>query len=411
MAASTLGLALRAVTPAVVHGESLGWAYFDGPGGTQMIDAAIEETAHFSRSGLANRGANSPAGEYTELVMAAARREVQHLFLAQDYEVVFGQNMTSLAFSLGRALVRRWGRDGGVIVTTELDHAANVYPWATAFADRGVRRFSVTADEKTFDLDVASLDQVDTAEGVALVAVTGAANSVGVKPDLAALRSYARAHDALFVVDGVHVTSHEPPDLSVLDADVYLCSAYKFYGPHVGVGLVKKSLAQDLRPDKVRPAPDTGAEKFETGTQNHEAIAGVLATLCGLGRLVGRADGTGARDALWALDEVEMGHARALADGARAISGVRVFGHEPGSDRFVATVALTVDGVHSDVVGHKLRERGMAVGCGDFYADQLARRLGISESGGWVRAGIAGYTTAQEVEQLVAALEEIAAGR
>jgi selenocysteine lyase/cysteine desulfurase len=407
VSAPTIGLRLRAVTPAVLHGESRGWAYFDGPSGTQMIGAAIEATAHFASTGLSNRHGYSPAGDETENVVATARRELRAFFVAEDYDVVFGQNMTSLAFALGHAVARGWHRDSGSLVITELEHAANVYPWTLPLAERGVGTLTVTVDPESLELDLASLERVDSAAGVPVVATTAAANAVGVKPDLHQLRDFARAHDALFVVDGVHATPHDPSDLSELQPDVYLCSGYKFYGPHVGVALVRKAVAEALRPYKVAPAPESGGEKFETGSQNHEGVAALAATLCGLGRLVGRANGSGAREAVQALGAVETDHARLLVEELRGLPGVHIVGHGDKDMRFVATVALTVDGLAPVEVAQALRARGVFVTCGDFWATHLAQRLGVKGSGGWVRVGLAGYTTLEEVRRLVAAFDEV----
>lgn len=404
--APTIGMRLRAETPAVLHGESRGWTYFDGPSGTQMIRPAIEATAGFASTGLSNRHGYSPAGDETEHVVATARRELRAFFRAEEYQVVFGQNMTSLAFALGHAVARGWRRGSGSVVITELEHAANVYPWTLPLADRGAGTFAVAVDPDSLELDLTCLDRVDTAGGIPVVATTAAANAVGVKPDLRPLHDFARAHDALFVVDGVHATPHDPPDVGELDADVYLCSGYKFYGPHVGVALLRRPVAEALRPYKVAPAPESGGEKFETGSQNHEGIAGLAATLCGLGRLVGRADGSGAREAVRSLGALEAEHARRLVEELRALPRVHVVGHDE-DDRFVATVALTVEGVAPAEVASALRARGVFVTCGDFWATHLARRLGADGSGGWVRAGLAGYTTLEEVRRLVAVLSEV----
>jgi cysteine desulfurase family protein (TIGR01976 family) len=404
----TVGRRLRAITPAILHGEARGWSYFDGPSGTQMIEPAIAATAEFSRTGLANRFNPSPAGDETEHVIASARAELRAMFRAPEHDVVFGQNMTSLAFAFGHAFARRWGREGGSVVVTALEHSGNVDSWAQPFAERGVRTAVVDIDSETLDLEPDGYERVNAEGGVALVAVTAAANAVGVRPDVGPAHGFARAHGALFVVDGVHATPHGPPDVADIDADVYLCSAYKFYGPHIGVALVKKELLEELHPYKVTPAPDSGADKLETGTQNHEAIAGLAATVCGLGRLVGRPTGQGARDALHALGEADGDSARTLADELRAIPGVRVYGHLDKKTAYAPTIALTVRGTTPEDVGQALRASGVFVTTGDFYASGLARRLGVDAAGGWVRIGLSGYTTREDMDRLVASLWRIA---
>ena len=411
MTAGTLGAQLRDMTPAILHGESRGWSYFDGPSGTQMIAPAIDAAAEFSRTGLANRGNPSPAGEETENVVATARAELRAMFRADAYDVVFGQNMTSLAFALGHAFARRWARGAGTLVVTMLEHAGNVESWAQPFAERGVRTATIDVDDRTLALEPGGFDRVDAHGGVALVAITGAANSVGVKPDLAQAHDFARAHDALFVVDGVHATPHGPLDLADVDPDVFLCSAYKFYGPHLGIALIKSDLLDELRTFKVAPAPDSGPEKLETGTQNHEAIAGLAAAVCGVGRLVGRPSGDGARAALHALGAADEAVASRLAGDLRSLPGVRVFGHQGDETAHAPTIAFTVDGIPPEEVGRALRQRGVFVTTGDFYATRLARRLGVDAWGGWVRVGLSGYTNSEDVGRLLESLSRIVGNR
>jgi cysteine desulfurase family protein (TIGR01976 family) len=405
MQGEAAGRRLRAMTPAVLRGESRGWVYFDGPSGTQMIQPAIDAIAEFSRAGLSNRHGYSPAGDETEEVIASAREGFRTLFLAEDYDVAFGQNMTTLTFALAHAAARRWGRDGGKVVVSELEHAANDDTWSEAFAARGATTTAVRVDEETLDLEQGGFERIDTNGGVAVVAVTGAANAVGVKPDLAEAHAFARAQSALFVVDGVHLTPHGPPDVTELDPDIFFCSAYKFYGPHVGVALVKKSL--DFQPFKVAPAPPTGPEKFETGSQNHEGIAGLAAAVCGLGRLVGRGNGEGAREALHALGQHETTLAQGLIEQLAAIPGVHIYGHQDKETSYVATVAFTVDGRRPTDLARDLRQEGVFVTAGDFWATRLAARLGVAEAGGWVRIGLSGYTTEDEVARLVGAIGRV----
>jgi selenocysteine lyase/cysteine desulfurase len=404
MSGHTIAQRLRAATPAVLRAESRGWCYFDGPSGTQMIRPSIDTYCEFARSGLSNRHGFSPAGDETEFIMATARNELREMFHADDYDVVFGQNMTSLAFAFAHACARRRTPEGRSVVVTELEHAANDDSWAGPFAERGARTVAVPVTEETLDLDPDGFERIEGADDVAVVAVTGAANAVGVKPDLGSAHAFARAHDAVFVVDGVHLTPHGPPDLTELDPDLYFCSAYKFYGPHVGVALVKKGFAEELRPYKVAPAPESGGEKFETGSQNHEGIAALASTLCGLGELVGKGTGAGAREALASLAEHEATLARNLVEELKVIPGVRVFGHGDTKTTYLPTIAVTVEGMSPAVLARGLREKGVFVTAGDFWATRLARRLGVDRTGGWLRIGISGYITETDVERLVSAL-------
>jgi cysteine desulfurase family protein (TIGR01976 family) len=398
---------LRCMTPAVLHGETRGWSYFDGPSGTQMISPAIEAFAAFARSGLSNRHGYSPAGDETEDVVISARALLRSLLHAEGYHVVFGQNMTSLAFSLGHALARQRGREGARVVVTELEHLANVDPWVQPFSDRGGSVHWLRVDPGSFTLQQEDIERAGYDGGVAIVAATGAANAVGAVPDLAPLRELAAAQGAVFVVDGVHVVPHAPPDLAKLGADIFLCSAYKFYGPHVGVALVREGLLDELAAYKVTPAPSSGAEKLETGSQNHEGIAALAATITGLGRLVGSGTGEGARQALQALGGRESDLAELLLEELRSMDHVRVFGHEGQKGAFVATVAFTIAGRAPCEVATALRHDGVFVTAGDFYATALASRVGVDRTGGLVRAGLAGYTSEDDVHHLVESVKKL----
>lgn len=410
-AGEALGLRLRRETPAVLHAEVRGWAYFDGPSGTQMISSAIDTMAGQARTGLSNRHGFSPAGDETEDAIAHARAALAALFRADGYHVVFGQNMTSLAFSLGHAFARQRGGENVAVVVTELEHAANVDAWVQPFADKGGHTSWIRVDPETFELRGEDLDEAGAEQAVAIVAATAAANAVGAVPDLERVRALARATGALFVVDAVHAVPHTPPDLMELDADVLLCSGYKFYGPHVGVALVRATLADELPVFKVRPAPERGPERLETGSQNHEGIAALGATIEALARLAGRSGGAGARHTLSCLGEWEATLGERLVAGLRSIPSVRVFGHAEGKGTDVATVAFNIHGRAPAEVAAALRRQGIFVTAGDFYATALASRTGVAETGGWVRAGIAGYTSEGETDQLVAAVAAIAGGQ
>lgn len=395
---------LRGMTPAILHGETRGWSYFDGPSGTQMIAPAIDAFVAFAHSGLSNRHGYSPAGDETEDVVAFAREQLRSLFHADGYQVVFGQNMTSIAFSLGHALARQRGREGARVVVTELEHMANVDAWVQPFSERGGTVHWLRVDPGSLELRSEDVEAAGAAGGVSVVAATAAANAIGAVPDLVPLRDLASAEDAVFVVDGVHAVPHAPPDLAQIGADIFLCSGYKFYGPHVGVALVRQSLLEELRAYKVTPAPVSGPEKLETGSQNHEGLASLAATITGLGRLVGRSDGAGAREALEVLGDREGELVARLVEGLRSIPNVRVFGHDGHEERFVATVAFTVGGRTPSEVAGALRRQGMFVTAGDFYATALAARLGVADTGGFVRAGLAGYTSEEDVQRLVEAV-------
>lgn len=401
--------ALRQSTPAVLFGETRGWSYFDGPSGTQMVSGCIEAMEGYLRTGVSNRHGFSPAGDQTEEMVGRAREQLGIFLGATDHHIVFGQNMTSLAFSLAHALAR--GHEGGSVAVSELEHRGNVDPWLQAFSDHGASERWITVDPATLELsrvDIAALgDEVD----LRLVAVTAASNAVGVRPELVTLGRIAHERGAVFVVDGVHATPHAAPPVDEIGADIFLFSGYKLYGPHIGVAAIRRELAERLVAYKVLPAPGTGAEKFETGSQNHVAIAGLLGTLDALATLAGSAGGGGARATIAALEEHERALADGIADTLAGCKGVRVFRGAAPAGGWAPTVAFDVEGATPQQCADRLRREGLFVTCGDFYATPLAQRLGVSRSGGWVRVGVAGYTTGHEVSRLVGAVQALAAGR
>ncbi|HVB01163.1 MAG TPA: aminotransferase class V-fold PLP-dependent enzyme [Acidimicrobiales bacterium] len=402
-----VGARLRAETPAITLGESKGWCYFDGPSGTQMIDRAMRTMRVHVRTGMSNRHGFSPPGDDTEAFIARARMEIKALYDADDYEVVFGQNMTSLAFTFSHALARAYGRDNRPVVVTELEHRANVDPWLQAFATYGTEPSWLKVDEHTLQLRRDDIDRLGDGPGPALIAVTAASNAIGMRPDLAELSAIARAQGSLLVVDAVHCTPHGPPSLRELRPDILLSSAYKFYGPHVGVALVRSDLCEELEAFKVEPAPSHGPEKFETGSQNHEAIAGLVGALDGLAALVGEKGGEGARTAINALSEYEEELANELVSNLEKLPSVRVFRGSDANSLYTPTIAMSVDRIAPGDLATALRERGVFVTAGDFYATPLASRLGVGEKGGWMRLGVAGYTTPFECEYFLNSLREI----
>jgi cysteine desulfurase family protein (TIGR01976 family) len=260
-------------------------AYFDGPGGTQVpldvVDAMRDYLLHHN----ANTHWAYPTSEETDALLARARGALADLFGGAADEVAFGNNMTSLTFHVARALGRAWG-PGDTIVVTELDHQANVAPWRALARERGVRIDVVKLDPGSGELDWRDFDLALSARP-RLVAVTAASNALGTMPDVAAVAARARAAGALSYVDAVHYAPHHVMDVAAWGADFVACSAYKFYGPHVGVLWGRRALIESLDVPKLAPAPDTAPERLETGTQNHEGIIGagaVVDFLASLGR-------------------------------------------------------------------------------------------------------------------------------
>lgn len=393
-------------------------AFLDGPGGTQVPQAVIEAMARYlARSNANTHGAFATSRE-TDEVIAAARRAAADFVGADPDEIAFGANMTTLSFALSRALARSGLDSGDEVLVTEMDHRANVDPWL-ALAEQGFVVRMVRMDPAACTLDMADLER-KLSERTRVVAVGWASNAVGTVNDVARIVALARQVEAVTVVDAVHYAPHGPIDARELGCDFLLWSAYKVFGPHVGVLYGRREAFAALRAYRVLPQPDRPPEKLETGTLNHEGLAGYAASVDFLAEL-GRphrerlAPGVPGRRgelvaAMRAIQAYEDGLCRRLLDGLGRIPGVRVYGPPAGHPR-APTVAFTVEGRAPRAVAEFLAARGIFVWDGDFYATTLVERLGLADRGGLVRAGLAPYNTAAEVDRLLAALEELAAGR
>ncbi len=315
--------------------------------------------------------------------------------------------MTSLTFHAARALARSWTAGDEVIVTA-LDHHANVAPWEAVARDFGVvlRWLDVDAEQGTL-----RLDQLPNLLGprTRLLAIGAASNALGTVSDVVAATTMARDAGVLTYVDGVHYAPHYLPDVAALGADFFACSAYKFYGPHVGILWGRHELLERLDVPKLAPAPDSAPDRWETGTQNHEGIVGAAAAVRWLAALSPAAGDAGLRAGLVAsyagLHEREAQLFERLWVGLRDIPGVRCFGPPPGAAR-TATLAFSIDGISSETVARALAERGCFVSNGDFYASTIVERLGMAEAG-LVRVGAAVYTTPDEVDRVITAVAEL----
>ena len=384
-------------------------AYFDGPGGTQVPQAVVDAMTDYLLHHNANTHWHFPTSLETDQLLDQARRVFADFLNASPSEVAFGNNMTTLAFHVGRALGRGWG-PGDEIVVTELDHHANVAPWHAVARERGVTLRWVRCDAERGQLDWDDFERAVTTR-TRLVAIGAASNAIGTINDVARATSLAHSVGALAFVDAVHYAPHALVDVRALGCDLLACSAYKFYGPHVGVLFGRHDLLASLDVAKLQPAPDTAPERMETGTQNHEGIVGAAAAVTFLASLaVTPAGETLTRRA--ALERVfaEL-HARGQAlitrlyTGLQALPGVSVYGPPPAAPR-TPTVAFVVKDRPSDEVARELVSRGLFLSNGDFYAQTIVERLGHANDG-VVRAGCACYTTENEVERLLAAVGEI----
>lgn len=380
-----------------------GVVYFDGPGGSQVARQAIEAITGYMERGGANLHGVFPTSTETEEMLADTRMAAADFLGAAPDEVAFGANMTTLTFEISRALAREWDRDSEIVVT-ELDHRANVDPWLVAAAEQGARVRWVSVDPETLTLDENDLEQSITGR-TKLVAIGLASNAVGTVNDVAAVAERAHSTGALVAVDAVHAAPHLPSDRDAIGADVITCSAYKFFGPHVGVTAIRRDLFEKLGVYRLDPAPDYIPDKLETGTQNHEGIAGVKGALEFISSL---GEGTSQREkltsAMKAVEEQETPLAENFRIALRDIPGVKLYA-APDGVRKTPTIAFTVQGKAPEDVCTRMLEHGFFIAAGDFYASTLAEKLGIRDSGGFIRAGLAPYNTEAEVERFVEALE------
>ncbi|HUL47643.1 MAG TPA: cysteine desulfurase-like protein [Steroidobacteraceae bacterium] len=380
-------------------------AYFDGPGGTQVPRAVASAVTDYLLGHNANTHWDFPSSRETDAALAAARSALADYLGGAANEIVFGANMTTLTFHLGRALGRGW-RAGDVVVVTELDHHANSDTWRALARERGVEIRAIRMRREDGRLDEADAAAKLTT-GVRLLALGAASNALGTINDVAQLTARAHAAGARVFIDGVHYASHQLPDVRGWDCDFFACSAYKFYGPHVGVLWGRRELLAALDPPKLAPASNEPPELLETGTLNHEGIVGAGAAVDYLASL---AAGPAARRERLARVSQEL-HARAdallrqLWNGLEQTAGVKVYGPPPGTPR-TATLSFAVAGHPSAAVAAHLAARGVFVSHGDFYATTAVRLLG-HEHDGLVRAGCAAYTTADEIGRLLEGVRQL----
>ncbi|MEZ5100197.1 MAG: cysteine desulfurase-like protein [Thermoleophilia bacterium] len=387
MGATPLDLAaVRARFPALARPL----AYLDGPAGTQVPDTVIEAIAAYLRTSNANTGGAFATSVETDALVERARAAAAGFLGCAPEEVGFGQNATTLSFALSRTVGRELAA-GDEVVVTRLDHDANVAPWLELAHDRGivVRLADLRPEDGTLDLDDLA---AQLGPRTRVVAFPWAANSLGTVQDVARIAELAHEAGALAWCDGVHMAPHGPMDVRAAGVDVLLYSAYKAFGPHLGVFAARRELLERWRPYKVRPADEEpAAHRHETGTLAHELLAGYVASveyLAGVG---------------W---DAIVAHERAL--GERLLAGLpdryRLWGRPDMAGR-VPTFCVTHAAVHPDEVARRLAARGIAVWSGDYYALEPMHRLGLSD--GAVRIGLVHYTSPDEVDRLLEELDRI----
>lgn len=382
-------------------------AYFDGPGGTQVPRATAEAVSDYLLHHNANAHWRFATSRETDQVVAEGRRAVADLLGSEPGEVVFGPNMTTLTFHLARALARDWA-PGDEVVVTELDHHANIDPWRALEQDFGIVVRTMGFDPESGRLRLEELEAL-LGPDTRLVAVGGASNALGTVNDLPRIIAAAHTAGARVFVDAVHLAPHARLDVRALDCDFLAFSAYKVYGPHLGILYGKADLLQAAAAPRLEPAPDTAPDRLETGTQIFEGIAGTAAMIDWLATLAGpEGDRPRRLDRVFAaLHERGETLIRRLWDGLTAIDGVTLYGPVPGSGPRTPTLSFTVGDRPSSEVATELAAAGLFISDGDFYALSVVRRLGRQQQG-LLRAGCVAYTTAEEVDRLIAAVARAA---
>lgn len=381
-------------------------AYFDGPGGTQVPRVVVDAMTDYLFNHNANSHWSFTTSRETDEIIDYSRRAFADFMNCSAAEIAFGQNMSTLTFHLARALGREFAA-GDEIIVTELDHHANIDTWRSLEKDRGVVFRFVPFVPETFALDLDALPNLIN-KRTKLIAIGAASNAIGTISDVEGACATAREQGVLSFVDAVHFAAHESIDVARIGCDFLACSAYKFYGPHIGILYGRRELLERTDFPKLRPAPETSPERVETGTQSHESIAGAAAAVDFIASLSGREDRrAGIIAAFEGLHKRKNLLFRRLWDGLSSIAKVRIYGAPPDSRR-TPTIAFTVDGISSRDVAAGLSDRGVFTSHGDFYASTVVERLGLGNDG-LVRAGLACYTTEDEIDRLIGAVGEIAA--
>ena len=383
--------------------------FVDAPGGSQVPDTVIDAIGGYLRTSNANAHGAFATSQETDDVIAEAHRASADLLNADADEVVLGPNATTLLFAISRSVARTLG-PGDEVVVTRLDHDANVRPWVLAAEDAGAIVRWVDIREEDATLDLASFETA-LSERTKVVAFTLASNAVGtITPAAELTRLVHERTPAIVACDGVHLAQHRRIDVRAIGADLVACSPYKIFGPHLGILFGRREVLSSLRPYKVRPADDALPFAFETGTQNHEGLAGWVAAVeyvAGLGQGAGRR--AAVADAFErAIVPWEAGLSERFLDGLRAIASVRLYGIDDTARiaERTPTFAIRVGDQHPAETAKTLAERGVFVWDGNYYALEIMERLSLEGSGGAVRVGFCHYNSPDDVDRV---LEELAA--
>ncbi len=386
--------------------------YFDNPAGTQVPATVATRMADCLLRANANIGGYFRTSQFAAEIADDARAAMADFLNAPSAdEIIFGQNMTSLTFHASRS-IGRYFRAGDEIVLSQMDHDANVEPWVLLARDHDLVIRWLPFNTDTFEFDLDKLDEV-LSERTRLVCVGGASNLTGTLNDVAAICEKARDVGAWSYIDAVQSAPHVVTDVQAIDCDFLVCSAYKFFGPHQGILWGRREVMERLEPYKVRPAPDSLPWNFEPGTQSHEGMAGTAAAIDYFAGIAGADEGSSrherVRAALEEITTYEKGLSGQLAGGLASLPGVKVQGITDAMERRVPTVSFTHATRAPDEIAEELAARNIFVWSGHNYALEAARALGIEASGGAVRIGAVHYNTAEEIDVVLNAVEDILA--
>jgi len=394
-----------------VNGQ--GAAFLDGPAGTQVPTQVMHAIQNYLMSANANTGGAFLTSRRNDEIIGNTRAAMADFFHCDKDEVVFGQNMTTITFAVSRALAREMEAGDEILLTT-LDHDANFSPWK-ALEEKGIVIRQADIREADCTLDLEDLKR-KLNEKTKLVAVGYASNAVGTINPVAEITKLAHAAGALVYIDAVHFAPHGLIDVKALDCDFLVCSPYKFFGPHMGTLYGKREHLQRYRPYKVRPCTEQVPERWESGTQVQELIAGIGGAVDYLAEL-GRHSDPGAKTRREALASAyrttgayETRLIWRLIDGLQSIPGVRIYGitdPQRAAER-CSTLSLRIGNHHPTAIATYLGERGIFTWDGNYYALNLSERLGVESQGGMLRIGLVHYNTMEEVERLLTALREFA---
>lgn len=390
--------AVRGQFPALAAGV----AHFDGPGGTQtplpVMEAITDALAH----PLSNRGNNAPGERNAETIVSQARQAMADLLGADASGIVFGRSATQLTYDFSRTLAKTW-TPGDEVVVTRLDHDANIRPWVQAAEHAGATVRWADFDPTTGELSAEDIRSV-LSERTRLVAITAASNLIGTQPPIAGIAAAVHQAGALLYVDGVHYSAHTLVDLEQLGADLFVCSPYKFLGPHLGVLAGRPEVLKTLRPDKLLPSTNDVPERFEFGTLQYELLAGTRAAVDFLAGLSAESAGRRARlvSAFAAIEEHEDALRKQIEKG---LSSLEVVTNHSRATKRTPTLLLTIAGHDTTDAYRFLAQRSIHAPSGAFYAVEASRRLGLEDAGG-LRIGLAPYNNDNDIERLLTGLSD-----